>query len=316
MAEAPIAEKRIFVVCPGGVVTGGPELLHQLVGTLVGRGRDASIVYSPLGKAFPTASEYGRYGCPVALAIPDEPDVAVIVPEVATHLLARFRHARQVIWWLSVDNYRGGISGIHPFITLVRRIVRGRIPVAATHLFQCAFARDYVAEQFGRGGVMLSDFLAQEYFENASEAPRRNVVAFNPKKGRAYTARLMRAHPQLEFLPLQGMPREQLRQALDTCKVYIDFGEHPGKDRLPREAAARGAVVIVGSRGSARNDEDLPLPRPYKIDERAMPIGEVGRVIQDCFDRYEWHAREQQAWRDAIRRERAVFEEQVDRVFS
>ena len=33
-------------------------------------------------------------------------------------------------------------------------------------------------------------------------------------------------------------------------QVYIDFGHHPGQDRLPREAVQCGCVVITGTRGS------------------------------------------------------------------
>jgi len=33
-------------------------------------------------------------------------------------------------------------------------------------------------------------------------------------------------------------------------QVYIDFGHHPGQDRLPREAVQCGCVVITGKRGS------------------------------------------------------------------
>ncbi len=36
---------KIYVYCPAGVVTGGAELLHQLVSELNDNGRDARIVY-------------------------------------------------------------------------------------------------------------------------------------------------------------------------------------------------------------------------------------------------------------------------------
>lgn len=55
---------------------------------------------------------------------------------------------------------------------------------------------------------------------------------------------------------------------LRQCKVYIDFGQHPGMDRIPREAAACGCLVLVGERGSASYFNDVPLPAEYKIDLR------------------------------------------------
>ena len=119
-------------------------------------------------------------------------------------------------------------------------------PALQAHLFQSAYAREYVQQQFKVGGAMLSDYLAPEYFSAPLAGTRRNAVAFNPRKGYRYTARLIQACPDIEFVRLEGMTRQQLRETLDSCCVYIDFGVHPGKDRIPREAAVRGAVVIVG----------------------------------------------------------------------
>ena len=50
---------NIYVLCPGNVVTGGPELLHQLVDTLNCNGKNASIVYYPFDYAFYILIIYG-----------------------------------------------------------------------------------------------------------------------------------------------------------------------------------------------------------------------------------------------------------------
>ena len=41
----------------------------------------------------------------------------------------------------------------------------------------------------------------------------------------------------LRWVPLIGMTTEEMRSCMSKSKVYIDFGNHPGKDRIPREAA-------------------------------------------------------------------------------
>ncbi|KAL3809235.1 hypothetical protein ACHAXA_005283 [Cyclostephanos tholiformis] len=46
---------------------------------------------------------------------------------------------------------------------------------------------------------------------------------------------------------------------------YIDFGPHPGMDRLPREAALAGCIVITNREGAAAHDEDVPLPQEFKF---------------------------------------------------
>lgn len=54
---------------------------------------------------------------------------------------------------------------------------------------------------------------------------------------------------------------------MSKSKVYIDFGNHPGKDRIPREAAISGCIVITGKRGAAAFAEDVCIPETYKFDE-------------------------------------------------
>ena len=51
------------------------------------------------------------------------------------------------------------------------------------------------------------------------------------------------------------MTPEQVVDLMSESKVYIDFGNHPGKDRIPREAVINGCCVITGVRGSARFKE-------------------------------------------------------------
>lgn len=314
---AVISEDRIRILCPGGLVSGGAELLHQLAGSLRARGLDAAIVYTPLGSTFTTPVEYGRYQCEVAHTVPDEKGVAVIAPEVGTLELARFKHACHVVWWLSVDNYSGRLGTPAGWKMIVRRWLFSDIPRPETtvHLFQSEYARDFVRKRFGAGGEMLSDYLAAEYLQAPIQGVRRPAVAYNPRKGQAFTRQLMQACPGVKFVPLENMTRDQLRATLDTCMVYVDFGHHPGKDRIPREAAVRGAVVIVGRTGSAAVMQDVPLPERYKFAPRADSLPALRGLIEEVFLNFDEHARAQQPYRNAIAAEPAAFESQLDRVF-
>ncbi|WP_216074700.1 hypothetical protein, partial [Acinetobacter baumannii] len=99
------------------------------------------------------------------------------------------------------------------------------------------------------------------------------------------------------------------------AKVYIDFGEHPGKDRLPREAAMMGTVVVVGMRGAAAFDEDVTLPPAYKlaIDDR-LPAA-FGTLIDAVMADFATHQTAQRRYRHIIEAEREVFAQQVRDVF-
>jgi hypothetical protein len=311
----PISARRVYVVCPGDLVTGGPELLHQLVDALRKEGREAFIVYHPFRPGWRTAEPYRRYDCEIATNVPDEEDCAVVVPEVHTPVLNDFRRTQHVIWWLSVDYYLGTAS-LQGWQTRMRRWFTADIPSPATtvHLFQSHYARDFVRRRFGAQGFMLSDYIAPDYFAQGTGQPRRNAVAFNPKKGYAFTRRFMRRCGDIEFVPLQGMTRLGMRDALDACTVYIDFGPHPGKDRIPREAALRGAVVIVGRYGSA-NHEDIPIDDRYKIAVEDHALDRLGQEVRAVFADYPHHHAAQEPYRQAIAAEPGAFRRDVRRAF-
>ena len=65
------------------------------------------------------------------------------------------------------------------------------------------------------------------------------------------------------------MNTDELIAAYANSKIYIDFGNHPGKERMPREAVALGCCIITGLLGSASNALDIPIPRVYKINAEA-----------------------------------------------
>ena len=81
----------------------------------------------------------------------------------------------------------------------------------------------------------------------------------------------------------------QMRDVLETSKVYIDFGHHPGKDRIPREAAVSGCCVLTGLRGSARFYQDVPIPEAYKYEDVIGSIPDIVRQIKSCITDYERH---------------------------
>ena len=49
-------------------------------------------------------------------------------------------------------------------------------------------------------------------------------------------------------------------------KVYIDFGNHLGKDRIPREVAS-GCCIITGKTGADKYKEDVYIGEKFKFDE-------------------------------------------------
>lgn len=308
--------KKIYVYCPGNSVSGGPELLHQLVSELVMNKVPASIVYYPGDKTWSTPEPYLRYDCPIERRVPDDKDIAVIVPEVATDLLNKFSLARRCIWWLSVDNYSGNLEGRHMATLLVKRCISSRImsPKSTIHLCQSLYSKQFIKRRFGVTGYPLSDYLSDEFFSVGSPVIRQDIVAYNPKKGVRTTNAIVNKATGITFVPLVNMRRDQIRSALQKAKVYIDFGCHPGKDRIPREAAISGCVVIVGKRGSAKNDYDVGIPSDYKFMpwQHKKTIAMIRRIFSDHLS----HLKAQDSYRYQILTERDKFATQVQCLFS
>jgi hypothetical protein len=51
-------------------------------------------------------------------------------------------------------------------------------------------------------------------------------------------------------------------------------------DRLPREAALAGCVVITNREGAAANDEDVPLPTRFKFHD--FNVEGIHALLKDC----------------------------------
>ena len=111
------------------------------------------------------------------------------------------------------------------------------------------------------------------------------------------------------------MNREQLLETFQTSMLYIDFGNHPGKDRLPREAALNGCCIITGRRGAAKNDVDINIPSCYKFDEYKEPLSNVIDKIRYVLGNYESCISDFDSYKQMILGEKEEFEHQIDLLF-
>lgn len=312
---------KIIVCCPGNCITGGPELLHQLVSELRAQGKEAFISYYPFVERYTTPQPYSHYNTPQN-AIVDTPDTLIVFPETATRLITDMRHSRIGIWWLSVNNYLGNIhdSAIKNLLEDLYWRIKGRKSLNQMtnfiHLTQSHYAKTFL-EANGIHAEMLTDYLGKSHLSTGTQSlARKNQIAFNPKKGFEKTRRLISEHPDIPFIPIQGMSADEVRSLLETSKVYIDFGTHPGKDRFPREAAMAGCCIITGVQGSAANPEDIPILGKYKLDDNSDQfLCEFRPLIDKIFTDFENCTKEFENYRRIIRREPEIFKEQVRKLF-
>ena len=138
--------------------------------------------------------------------------------------------------------------------------------------FQSEYAQWWLHEHHFPNIVPLKDYINTDHCTFDESSKKEDIVLYNPKKGMEFTQKLISAAPDIKWVPLQGMSREQLIEVLKKAKIYIDFGYHPGKDRLPRECVMNGWCVITGMRGAAAFFGDVAIP------EKSFPLFYVHRL--------------------------------------
>lgn len=252
--------------------------------------------YMPLEDNFVVPDPYRIYDTPVIRREDIPANALIVIPEIWPQLIAQFSQPC-AFWWLSVDSFYSWSGDTDA--------MRG----AAVHLAQSEYARRHLSEVFGIKSLMLTDFINVGFVEPVGmvKQPR---VAVNPSKGRALLAEFRESFPYIDVIELAGMSREQVKAELAASAIYIDFGHHPGRDRLPREAALSGVVVFTTKFGSAANHVDMPLDDWYKFDS----VSELGEKIRLVFHDFNSHVAAQKNYQDVVRSQRAVFEHEVARL--
>jgi hypothetical protein len=258
----------MFYVISPWYRTGGPEALHQLCDALGG-----NMFYEDSNSDVVLFPEYTNIT--IVKEIPDSKDTVIIVPEYKdiSEFCLKYPLSKIVLWWLAFDS----------------RHLESHKKQKVIHAYQSEYARRMVQED----GIMLSD-----YTNFVEPPPQKKVyrIAYNPKKDNI-TPRVFNG-----CVPLINMTKEMMIDTLSKCEIYIDLGYHPGKDRIPREAALCDCIVITNMAGSAENPIDVP------IREKADSIEKLHHLVNTI------HESDQSAYREIVRNEKATFFEQVEQL--
>lgn len=264
---------KIQVVAPAGLRSGGPESLHNLVFQLQLLGVHSEIVYFPYNQQITVTPGYENY-TNSSHDIDDSQSTLVIIPETLCMLGFSFKNATTAIWWLSVDHFtQTKYYSYRDYLRYLRLVIRRHRPFGGVNSLDkfLHFSKSYYDEEFLTKHSIkfkrLSGPISSNYINNTDNTQSRmDVILFNPKKGVEVTHRLRASFPEYQFISLENMNTQELINAYATAKIYVDFGNHPGKERMPREAVTMGCCVITGILGSANNPFDIPIPAEYKIN--------------------------------------------------
>ncbi len=306
---------KIYVLAPQNHKSGGAELSHQLCNA-INRLTDISAymcyvdINAPFDKALgadvPAPDAYEIYNTDHVRDAADlnSPDSIIVFPEGLTLSMPHYPEAKKVLWWMSVDNYVVSTKESNmPFIK----------DNVCLHLYQSYYAKDYVEKKIpGANGLYLSDYINQEHGKFIYPAQfRENIGLYNPAKGYDHIKPLIEKANWLKWVPLTGLDVPHMVLMMEAGKVYVDFGNHPGKDRIPREAAADGCCVITNKKGAAAFEGDVPIPEQYKFDNPADSLDEIDTLLHDICDNFAQHQARFESYRQMIAGEKAKFDEDV-----
>jgi len=243
---------------------------------------------------------YGAYNAPTSrknsLLEPEETTL-LIWPECWTDEMLDFlldtspKAAQCAIWWLSVNNNTGRFKDWRRNDIL--------------HLYQSEYARQHLEKNGAKHIHAMTEYIPDRItFDSPKE--RKIDVLYNPLKGMHYTDDILkRSQQSINFSPIGAgeggrnrISPEQVRALLKQAKVYIDFGPHPGMDRLPREAALSGCVVVTNVEGAAGFQKDVPLPPKYKI--KSFDPDAVHTLLKDLIDNFGERTKDMDDYRDWI----------------
>lgn len=330
-------KKIIYICCPAYSKSGGPELLHQLLFSLNRLNKKAVIAYfgiendrkdSPCNEDF---KEYLTNGSWISInEIEDKKENVLIVPETNISLLKNYQYITKVIWWLSVDNFLKvnnffynlkNISIKNAFGKTIKKLLgenKFLINNADLNLCQSFYAIKFLKSNHieSKKILYLSDYVNDYYLKESdnidrNETKRDNIVFYNPAKGFKFTRKIIKQsnmhNLKIRWVAIKNMTNYMILENFKRGKVYIDFGNHPGKDRLPREAAILGCCVITGKRGSAKFQEDVAIPHCYKFDDKNIEVNNIVNRIYYCLNNYSKASNDFLNYRNKIKQEKTKF---------
>lgn len=318
---------HMFVVCPV-VVTGGPEALHQLAQFANESGIRSTVAYYGSGATVrasndqlilksaaknPCLTAYAKYNPVVGDGdFPLSDTTLVVLPEVIAWHAERFRPAAIAVWWLSVNNAFHATSPLRDEGKRKAYFAQTSI----THLCQTNYATSTLRRQGVEETYDLVDYTDDLFTLRPPEAPNEGqALAYNPKKGAELAQSFFDANPELEPRRIERMNKAEIAAVFRQTRIYVEFGHNPGKDRMPREAACAGCIVVARRAGGTAYFGDVPLPAAFKFSDEDVASGRLADLIRTINADPQPYWEQQAYYRRYLYTERDLMRLQVKRLF-
>jgi hypothetical protein len=326
-------DTKVYILCAPNFATGGPEALHQLGHQLNKMGIQAFMYYYPFPAkgVNPVHKFYADYHVPYVTDVINIKENILIVPETSPeHIFEeKFGLITKVIWWLSVTNYyrqlepkmrrakRKPSYWLRKLYDPIQFATLSKIKeLNVANIGHSFFSMQHL-EKAGITPVgQISDYMSPEFFKKVNnDVIKEDIIIYNPVKNGAYLDKIMALMPTYKWIPLINLTPEQVAQMMNKAKLYVDFGYHPGKERMPREACIMKCCMIIGKEGSAAFSEDMPIPEKYRFDKTDENIPAILETIALCLSNYEEEIKSFSKYRKNLYMEEKQFAQAVQKVF-
>ena len=337
--------KNVYVVCPFGAISGGPETLHQICdGINKQKICKAYILYIENDKIVHNASIpkcYSKYNVSVADGIEDTENNLIIVPETNTSFLKCFKRIKKHVCWLSLTYYfpyKSMVANYEPYLPIFFKpflyvlaflkrpfkfVKSKRLPLSKMKHVGHSYNTDLTKLFLFKKGITSDNYLcgplSDDYFlVNESNVKKTNIITFNPKKGYFYTKKIIKEFlkeygNKYTFVPIKNMTNKEVLEALSKSKLYIDFGYFPGPERLPRQAVMCHTNILVSFDGAAKFD-DVPIPNKFKCAIKKTSIKEIAHKMMDMLENHEKYDSCFDSYRLFVTKQKEVFLDEISSI--
>ena len=258
---------------------GGPEVLCLLCHTLRSLGANAKMFNLGYGKNCVPEEFRKNYNIETCdnSEILNASSGTIVLPELLIQqeewglrqLLDLFKDNNIMIWFLSTD-FTGIINttwkNIFEILKFYKNITYLCESRAVWNLLEFYGVRD---KKF-----MLQHSTHVSFRALKPLAEKKNIVLYNGYKERtrlivenAIVPKLSGNVEVVGLLPGKRLSKEEMCELMDGAKCYVDFCGFKGREMVPREAALRNCVLLLGNEGCASYFEDYPIPSWYKISD-------------------------------------------------
>jgi hypothetical protein len=290
---------NIYICCPAYLVTGGPEALHQLADAINSIGGSAYIVYyfnDKLMEAY-VPLKFKHYNVKLAKIPIAGIRNAIVVPESNHALLEEFPFENQFLWWLGWFHFNGNIREISSNVV---------------HLYQSHYVKGRLLESNITKLLSLSDYInipAQRGREKTNKIaiPSRKIAADYVKFHEFIKAKY-------NTIEIKNMSRFKVTKVLNETLCYIDFGIHAGKDRMPREAAVLGNIILTSNLGTFGNSIDSSIPDRLKMSSLET-LDDFKTLIDEIIQDQYIYKEQMHNYIIQIKNQKEVFFSEVNSVF-